>query len=438
MRDVFTEIWASLRRNKLRTCLTGFAVSWGIFIVILLMGAGNGLIHSFVSSEDSVATNVVDVRGNVTSKPYAGMKEGRRISLDNKDVEVTGSELFAAHIDKVVASVSTSAQIVYGNEHIAGRLTGNYPDRQEIDRLSILHGRFINQNDIAQKRKVVVLPEFVVEELLGLTAPEGTIEEDPAVVEAKEAAKESFIGEYVKFSGIPYRVVGICKTDYSSSANNCFAPFTTVQAIYARGNRVDQLTFTFHNLPTEAANEEFEKAYRAVLNSHHNVAPSDTRAIRIDNQFLRNLQMNKVQKALHFAFLFIGLLTLIGGVVGVGNIMLITVKERTHEFGIRKSIGARPWSVMKLILAESITITGIFGYLGMLLGMVGCQVLDKTVGQTVMVVADQKIAVLVNPTVGLDAALEVTVVLVVAGLLAGLIPAYRAAKVRPIEALRAE
>ena len=436
MRDVFSEIWSSLRRNKLRTCLTGFAVSWGIFIVILLLGAGNGLMNSFQKNREGISTNVMDVYGNLTSKPYAGMKEGRLIHLDNRDVEVTESEIFAANIDKVAASVSTRTRFVYGKKGINGMLTGNYPERQEMDHLDILHGRFINDNDIEHKRKVVVLPENVANELLDIL----TEEEEALAGQTgrRRVTVESIIGEYVKVGNTSFRVVGICETNFASSENECYAPFTTVQAIYARGNRVDMVSFTFHGLPTEAANEAFEKEYRAVLNSHHNVAPNDSRAIRIDNQFTQNMQMNKAQKALHYAFWFVGILTLLGGIVGVSNIMLITVKERTREFGIRKAIGARPWSITKLILAESVAITAAFGYVGMLLGMIGCQVLDKTVGRTVMEVANQKIAILVNPLVGLGDAIEVTVVLIVAGTLAGLFPALRAAKVTPIEALRAE
>ena len=398
MRDIFSEIWASLRRNKLRTCLTGFAVSWGIFIVIFLLGAGNGLINSFEKNREGIATNVMDVYGNWTSKPYAGMKEGRRINLDNRDVDLTAGEIFAEHIDKVVASVSTRTRLVYGKNGINGLLTGNYPERQEMDHLDILHGRFVNDNDIALKRKVIVLPENVANELLDILT-----EEEEALsgqVGRRKVSVESIIGKYVK--------------------------------------RVDMVSFTFHGLPTEAANEAFEKEYRAVLNSHHNVAPNDSRAIRIDNQFTSNMQMGKMQKALHYAFWFIGILTLLGGIVGVGNIMLITVKERTREFGIRKAIGARPWAITRLILAESVAITAAFGYIGMLLGMIGCQILDKTVGQSVMEVANQKIAILVNPLVGMGEAIEVTVVLIVAGTLAGLFPAHRAAKVTPIEALRAE
>lgn len=436
MRDVFAEIWASLRRNKLRTCLTGFAVSWGIFIVILLLGAGNGLINSFEENREGIATNVMDVYGSWTSKPYAGMKEGRRIQLDNRDVDLTASEIFTEHIDDVVGSVSTRTRFVYGKNGINGWLVGNYPERQKMDHLDILYGRFIDDKDIADKRKVVVLPENVANELLGILSEEE--EELAGVSGRKNIAVESIIGEYVKVGNSPFRVVGICETNYGSSSNDCYAPFTTVQAIFARGNMVDMVSFTFHGLPTEAANEEFEKEYRAVLNSHHNVAPNDSRAIRIDNQFTSNLQMNKAQKALHYAFWFVGILTLLGGIVGVSNIMLITVKERTREFGIRKAIGARPWAITRLILAESVAITAAFGYAGMLLGMIGCQILDKTVGRTIMEVANQKIAILVDPLVGLGEAIEVTVVLIVAGTLAGLFPAHRAAKVAPIEALRAE
>ena len=428
MRDVFTEIWESIRRNKLRTCLTGFAVSWGIFMLIVLLGAGNGLMNAFMRGGDDIATNTMQVGGGRTSKPYDGLKEGRRIRLDERDLALTGGEAFASHIDEVIATVSTSGTFTYGKKYFSGTLEGNFPARQQMEKVEIRFGRFINEKDIRDSRKVIVLPENQAEHLLG-----GGARNPDAQVDVSE-----LLGKYVKLGGISYRVVGISKTDRMSDDNLVYAPYTTVKTIYGKGRDIDDITFTFHGLDSEAANEAFEKEYRAAVNLRHRAAPDDRRALWIWNRFTQNLQMNKGRRILSTALWIIGLFTLLGGIVGVSNIMLITVKERTHEFGIRKAIGAGPWSIMKLILAESVTITAFFGYVGMLLGMLACEILDKTLGQSTVSVMDEQIAMLVNPGVDLGVAVEATLVLIIAGTLAGLFPARKAAQVRPIEALRAE
>jgi putative ABC transport system permease protein len=246
------------------------------------------------------------------------------------------------------------------------------------------------------------------------------------------------LGKYVRIGDFSYRVVGIAKSNQESNSNTVYAPYTTIRTIYGKGQEIDDITFTFHGLDSEAENEAFEEQFRATMNVRHRAAPDDRRALWIWNRFTQNLQMNRGRNLLSTALWVIGLLTLLGGIVGVSNIMLITVKERTHEFGIRKAIGASPWGIMKLILAESVTITAFFGYVGMLLGMLACMVLDKTVGQSSVSIMDEQIAMFVNPTVGLDVALEATLVLIIAGSLAGLFPARKASRVRPIEALRAE
>jgi putative ABC transport system permease protein len=441
MRDVFIEIWESIRRNKLRTCLTGFAVSWGIFMLIVLLGAGNGLMNAFLTGSEDIATNTMQIGGGWTSKPYDGLKEGRRISLDDGDVLLTGSELFADHVDRVVSTVGTNVTVNYGKKYFAGYIEGNYPARQEMDKIEVRYGRFINDKDIRENRKVVVLPENQAETLLGGGSRDSGARFATLSFGSSSGVTvdvRSLIGKYVKIGSFSFRVVGITKSDRMSDSNLFYAPYTTVKIIYGKGKEIDDLTFTFHGLESEEANEAFEDQYRAAVNLRHRAAPDDRRAIWIWNRFTQNLQMNKGRRILSTALWIIGLLTLLGGIVGVSNIMLITVKERTHEFGIRKAIGASPWSIMKLILAESVSITAFFGYVGMLLGMVACQILDKTVGQSTMSVMDEQIAMLVNPTVGLDVAVGATVVLIVAGTFAGLFPARKAAQVRPIEALRAE
>lgn len=442
MRDLVTEIWESVRRNKLRTCLTGFAVSWGIFMLIVLLGAGNGLMNSFLRGGEGFATNTMVVNPGRTSKPYDGLKEGRRIELDDKDVELTSGKMFSQYVDEVVATVSTSAMISYGKKYVSGRIEGNYPSRKDMDRIEVAYGRFINDKDIKDLRKVVVLPQNMAENLLGGEGTKNTGAQMGSLHLGAEGTKKvdagALIGKRVKIGGLAWQVVGITKTNMSRNDNLFFAPFTTVKTVYGKGNAIDDLTFTFHGLDTEKANEEFEKEYRAAVNLRHRAAPDDTRALWIWNRFKQNLQMNKGTGILNIALWIIGLFTLLGGIVGVSNIMLITVKERTHEFGIRKAIGASPWDITRLIMAESVAITAVFGYIGMALGMFACELLDKTVGQASIPIMDEQIAMLVNPSVGLDVAIEATLVLIVAGTIAGFFPARKAAMVRPIEALRAE
>ena len=443
MKDLFTEIWESVRRNKLRTCLTGFAVSWGIFMLIVLLGAGNGLMNAFLRGSNGIATNTMSVYAGRTSKPYDGLKEGRRIELDDKDVEITSGPLFNKYVDAVVATVGTSAQVSYGRKYVSGYIEGNYPSRKEMERLEIVYGRFINNYDVKNQRKVVVLPQNMAENLLG---GEGTVATGAqmgsiylgAEGSGKKVNAGDLVGKYVKIGGLAWQVIGITKSDMTRNDNLFYAPFTTVKTVYAKGKAIDDFSFTFHGLETEKANEDFEKEYRAAINLHHRAAPDDERALWIRNRFTQNLQMNKGTKILTIALWIIGLFTLLGGIVGVSNIMLITVKERTHEFGIRKAIGASPWNITKLILAESVSITAIFGYIGMFLGMLACTLLDKTVGQASMSLMDEQIAMLVNPGVGLNVALEATLVLIIAGTIAGFFPARKASMVRPIEALRAE
>lgn len=421
MRDVFTEIWESVRRNKLRTTLTGFAVSWGIFMLIVLLGAGNGLMNSFMMGGSGFSTNSVSVGGGWTSKPYDGYRQGRRIKLDDGDIAATASEAFADHVEAVTATVGTSATVSLGKKSFSGYIDGQYPAIKEMSKIEIRAGRFLNDKDIAEKRKVVVLPENTAENLL----------------ENGQSAA-SLIGRNVKIGSLAFTVVGISKSDRMRNDNLLYAPFTTVKTVYGKGQEIGGITFSTKNLRTEADNEDFERRYKAVINQRHHAAPDDERAVWVWNRAHQDVQMQKGRGILSTALWIIGLFTLLGGIVGVSNIMLITVKERTHEFGIRKAIGASPWSITKLIIAESVSITAFFGYLGMFLGMLTCTILDKTLGQATMAVGDEQIAMLVNPTVGLDTALEATLVLIIAGTIAGLFPARRAAQVRPIEALRSE
>ena len=421
MRDLVTEIWESIRRNKLRTCLTGFAVSWGIFMLIVLLGAGNGVRNAFNSQANDVATNTVQVGGGRTSEPYAGFRSGRRIRLVEDDMARL-KESFPDIVDEVSSTTSIQLTFTYRDIRVSGGLDGNFPSRKDMDKIVILHGRYINETDIRDRRKVVVVPEKVAEKFL----------DNPNI------PVERLIGKNIKAGKLNYKVVGIMKSDETSNSVWLPAPYTTVRDVYAKGQYIDEVTFSFHGLETEEENERFEEEIHSVMNARHQAAPNDNSAVWIWNRFTQNLQMNKAGNILNKALWIVGLFTLLGGIVGVSNIMLITVKERTHEFGIRKAIGASPWNITKLIISESVVITAFFGYVGMVLGMIACDVLDKTLGQSSQDVMGLTIRVMENPTVGFDVAIEATIVLIIAGTVAGLIPALKAAKVKPIEALRAE
>ncbi|MBR4817501.1 MAG: ABC transporter permease [Bacteroidales bacterium] len=422
MRDVFIEIWESVRRNKLRTCLTGFAVAWGIFMLIALLGAGNGIMNIFDENSEGIVVNTMRVYGNTTSKPYGGFKQGRLIELDDQDMALTASPVFADHIDEISATLSQSGfKMTYGKRYFDITLNGVYPDIARLYGIEILAGRFVNRNDIESRRKVIVITHLQARNFLG----------------GKENY-DSLIGQRVKIGNLSFKIVGVRHAAENEDDSEIYTPYTTLRGIFSKSDKIDMLAFTFHGLDTEEENEAFEKDYKRVLNNYHGAAPDDERAIWISNSFTMNMQMNKGRHVLEVFLWIIGLFTLLSGIVGVSNIMLITVKERTHEFGIRKAIGAGPWSVMKLIIAESVSITAFFGYIGMVLGMIACRVLDATVGSNPVEVLGETINIMKNPSVGLDVALEATLLLIVAGTLAGLIPASKAARVKPIEALRAE
>lgn len=420
MRDLFIEIWESVRRNILRTCLTGFAVAWGIFMLIVLLGAGNGLMNALLAGSQRISVNSMMIGGGYTSRAYGGLQSGRHIELEAKDAELV-MRAFPNIVENITATISLSQEVVYQDNSVSVQLQACYPEYMANEGLKLQYGRFINRKDLEERRKVVVITDQMAEIFTG-----------------SGSRVSSMLGRMVKCGGINFMVIGILKSDMSSYTRNVYAPFTSVSTIFNRGKYVDELTFTFHGLETEEENEIFEQKLRAIINTAHKADPGDSGAIWIWNRFTQSLQMAKGTDIISTALWIIGLLTLLSGIVGVSNIMLITVKERTREFGVRKAIGASPWNITRLILAESITITAFFGYVGMFFGLVACEILDMTLGRSSLSILGQEISVFVNPTVGVDTALGATIVLIISGAVAGLFPAMNAAKVRPIEALRAE
>ena len=416
--ELLNEIWQTARRNKLRTTRTGFAVAWGIFMIVVLLGAGNGLINANMEQSGAWLTNSMEAYGGSTSKPYKGLSEGRSISLNTKDLEATESE-FKNTIDNVGATYYYSTIVSHGEQYMSLQIMGIYPIHSSIVKRSLICGRNINDIDLKEKRKVLVLTDKQAKEL-----------------EPKDYKK--LLGKYVKVGNFSFKVVGIYKTpgDGESSA---YAAYSTIKSIYgANTNSIGNLEFTFHGLKTEEDNNAFEKVYRRRLNANHQAHPEDERAIWLWNGYTQSLQMEQGISIIRTALWIVGLFTLLSGIVGVSNIMLITVKERTHEFGIRKAIGAKPWNVLKLIITESVIITTFFGYIGMVLGVAANEYMDATIGHETIDTGLFKATMFLNPTVGLDVCFEATMVMIIAGTIAGLIPAFKASRIRPIEALRAD
>ena len=419
MRELIKEIWSTSKRNKLRTTLTGFAVAWGIFMLIFLLGAGNGLINAQLQQSTRFLANSMRVYPGETSKAYKGLKEGRSITLNDKDILIS-NQTYGQYVDDVGGRLEqNNVNINYGDNYVASQsLVGVAPTHPKIDKTELIAGRFINEIDMKDQRKNVVLSRS----------------------QAKELCKDyrSLVGKNVKISNLNFQVVGIYKDDESRNNTEAFIAYSTIKTIYAKGDDAGSLEFTIKNLKTQEDNEQFEKNYRASINNNHQAAPDDDRTIWLWNRYMDNIQMNQGIAIMQTALWIVGLFTLLSGIVGVSNIMLITVKERTREFGVRKAIGAKPWSILKLIITESIIITSFFGYIGMVCGVAANEIMDATIGHTTVDTGLFKAAMFVNPTVGLGTCIGATIAIVIAGTIAGLIPAIKAARIRPIEALRAE
>lgn len=417
MFDTIQEIIGELKRNKLRTIATGFAVSSGLFLLIVLQGAGNGLINSFTEEMGGFAFNAVRIFGGSTTKPWQGIREGRPIRLDDRDVEMS-KRTFPNHVSNVLPTISQDGQTIsFGENHISGKLNGVYPDHQKLEALKIVKGRFINDIDVQQTRKSIVIDNESEKDLFKKNA-------NP-------------IGQNIKVGNISYKVVGVYKSDGMDNSSDMYIPYSTLSVIYNRGRRLDEIAMNVKNIPTDSAMEQFMDDYISASAHLHSFDPTDKRALWIWNQAGDAIQMDKASVILKNAFLILGLLTLVSGIVGVSNIMLISVKERTREFGIRRAIGARPWSIIRMVILESIIITTIFGYIGMLLGIFFCEWMDKAVGGQTMDMGVFQAKYFVNPTVDLSTCIQATVIIIIAGALAGFFPARKAVKVKPVEALSA-
>ncbi len=407
-RDKWQEIFSTIKKNKLRTFLTGFSVAWGIFMLIILLGSGKGLQNGVSKEFDSSATNTIWVWSGQTSLPYKGMKPGRNIQLENKDYDEVKTSVKG--IDK-----SSSRYNIWGNNILSYKkqngsfnIRNVYPDYADIEKLVIVKGRFINHPDIEHYRKATTISTQVEDALF-----KG---EDP-------------IGKYINVNGVPFKVVGIFTDDDSRDDNmrTIYLPISTAQRVFSGDNRINTIAITVGDASVTES-KEIEKEVLTKLATLHKFDPEDPRAIFIWNSLEEFQKFMRLFAGIQSFIWIIGFGTIVAGIVGVSNIMMIVVKDRTKEIGIRKAMGATPFSIVSLILQEAVLITSFAGYIGLVMGVVVLETVGKNIESKFFS----------QPSVDLQVAVYALVLLVFCGALAGFIPARRAAAIKPIEALRDE
>lgn len=409
--DWFREVASTIKKNKARTFLTGVAVAWGILMLIVLLGAGNGLKNGIQSNFSGRAQNTVTIWPGWTSVPYKGMPAVRRIKFDDKVYDYIANHL--PNVEYISGRVSRNVTLTYGNQYGSWNLNGVAPDAAKISQIKTTRGRFINEIDIKQRRKVIVINEDIAQVLFP--------NEDP-------------MGKFVIADNLTYQVVGLYEDEEGWSSPPAYIPFTTAQTLYSFGYGFQQIDFTVRNLNTKKENDQFITELREALGKMQYFEPTDLSALYVWNTAKDSLEMQGLFSAITLVVIVIGLASLMAGVVGVGNIMLITVKERTREIGIRKALGAKPFSILKLIILESILITTLAGYVGILIG-VG---ITEGVSTLIDGMPSDGPSMFQNPTVDLTTVILATLFLILCGVIAGLIPAIQATRVSPIEAMRAE
>lgn len=412
--DKWQEIFTTMQRHKLRTLLTAFGVFWGIFMLVLLLGVGKGLERGVYLEFRDIATNSFFIWGGRTSLPYKGLNPGRYIRFTNHDIDAIRENIPEAKHINANSYLWGEFTIGYNDKSGSFSVQGNLPALMQIESLQIPEGRFINDRDVKDKRKVVVIGHRVKEVLFG---------------------KEEPLGKYINIKNIFFQVVGVFKVRGSGGqgrdrTEHLYMPLSTMQQAFNQGNYVRSLGISVEEyIPASVVQEQVQE----LLKSRHKVAPDDERAIGSWNMEEEFSQIQNLFRGINIFIWLVGTGTIIAGIVGVSNIMLIIVKERTREIGIRKALGATPFSIISLILQESIFITAISGYMGLVAGVGVIEgvsyLLDKFQVQTTY---------FSHPEVEFKVAITATIVLVITGAVAGLIPARKAATINPIEALRSE
>jgi putative ABC transport system permease protein len=406
------EIFEAIAKNKLRTFLTGISVASGIFILVILLGAGKGLQNGIEKQFERDAAGLIEVWSNVTTKEYKGLNPGRQIQLHNSDYKMAVKK-FDYTLDKRSSSLSNwNTVITYGKEFGTYQYRGVYPDHKYIENMTIIEGRFLNFNDMNSFEKVGVIGSKISQDLFKGKSP---------------------LGAQVTLNSIPFKVIGVF-TDPAGEReeSRIYIPLTTAQKVYGAGENIHNMSYTLKKTDNYdealAASNKFKEELGAMLRSKNIIAPDDESAIGIHNSVEDAKQFYDLNLYIRLFFWWVGICTIIAGVVGVSNIMLIVVKERTKEIGIRKALGASPMSIVGMILHESIFITTIAGFTGLLMSLL----LLEFVGPKI------QSEYFINPQVDFNIAITTLVLLIFAGAMAGFFPAYRAARIRPIEALRDE
>lgn len=406
--DRWIEIFQTLSKNKLRTALSGFTIAFAILLFTLLFGVGNGLKHTFEKQFASDAVNSVYVRSGRTTKPYKGLQSGRRIQFRNDDSKFI-NEKFEDEIEFFSPNIERgNVQAIYKGEQNRYTVRGVYPDYQPLESAIIQDGRFLSYLDLKRRAKVIAIGRLVEQDLFG---------------------QLSALGKNITLDGISYKVVGVFNDPGGDRDERfIYAPFTTTQGIYKTNDEIDQFGFTFNPELSIDKSIAFTNLLTKMLKEKHNVDPRDQGAIRVFNYAERTKNVQQFMIVLNVIILFIGIGTMIAGIIGISNIMVYIVKERTKELGIRKALGATPKSIVGMIMLESIFVTALSGYLGLLLGVFLLEALGKSL-------EDYGI---LNPSVETYVVVGATIVLVIAGTIAGYIPAKRAARIKPIVALNDE
>jgi putative ABC transport system permease protein len=408
--DKWQEIWSIVQKNKLRTFLTGFSVAWGIFMLIILLGSGKGLENGVKEEFKGGANNGIWISNGVTSMKYKGLKTGREITFTNEDYKylkstIRGHEYISARLFLGNNLVS------YNNEYGSFFISPCHPDYGKIKEIELLEGRFLNNIDIQEFRKVASIGEKV----------------KAALFKGKDTVA---LDQYIKINGVLFKVVGVFR-DFSRNDDEqrrIYIPISTAQRVFNGENVINQISFTTGDATPEEA-DEMVKTAKAELSALHTFDVEDNRAINVWNKSEDVRRFNALFAGIRLFIWIIGIGTIIAGVVGVSNIMMISVKERTKEIGVRKALGATPFSIVMLILQEAIVITGFAGYIGLLLGIGLLEVISRNIPPSDF---------FRNPEANFSIAVGATILLIVAGGIAGFVPAMKAAKVKPVEALRDE
>ena len=404
--DRWREIFQAISKNKLRTILTGFTIAFAILLFTLLFGIGNGLKNTFSEQFAGDAQNAIYVRQGKTSKAYKGLQVGRRIQFKNDDYEYLVDE-FGEDIQYITVLVYKFLKVIYKDENSDYQVRGTHPDIQFLEEIEMEQGRFLTQFDLKRKKKVAVIGRLVEKDLFG---------------------KRSALNKFISVDGFNYKVIGVFSDPGGDNDERyIYSPITTIQSIYGNTDYIDNLRLTFRPTMNNAEAVAFGKKIHQKLKVKHSVDPTDQSAIRLDNMAEANQQVGQMMFGINLVVLIIGLGTLIAGVVGISNIMVFVVKERTRELGVRKALGATPNSIVGMILQETLLITAIAGYSGLLAGVGILEYMTPTL----------KDYFITDPSVSNVIVIGATVTLVLAGLIAGYLPAKRAARIKPIEALNA-